>query len=94
MKILLSTEPQLMVNRHLDQLVMCTIYYVCKVQTELQITFNNIISKYSDLNKHVRNYTAVYMQVTINANDKKDIIHFYNEVYIKIMKEYIYVIKN
>lgn len=46
------------------------------------------------MNKHVRNYTAVYMQVAISANDKKDIIHFYNEVYIKIMKEYIYVIKN
>lgn len=31
MKILLSAETHLMINRHLDQLVMCTIYYVCKV---------------------------------------------------------------
>lgn len=33
------------------------------------------------------------MQVYIFNNDKKDIIHFYNEVYIKVMKEYISVIK-
>lgn len=33
------------------------------------------------------------MQVYINNGDKKDIIHFYNEVYIKTMKEYIIFIK-
>ena len=45
-----------MINRHLDQLVMCTIYYVCKVQPDLQITFNNIINKFSDLNRNLRNF--------------------------------------
>lgn len=31
MKICLSTEPhKLMPNRHLDQIIMCTIYGVCK----------------------------------------------------------------
>jgi hypothetical protein len=31
MKVQLSTEPGLLINRHLDQLVMCTVYGVCKV---------------------------------------------------------------
>ena len=38
--------------------------------------------------KHIQN---VYIQVTINpeTKEKKDIINFYNEIYIKTMKEYI-----
>ena len=33
----------------------------------------------------------MYIQVTINqeTHEKKDIINFYNEIYIKTMKEYI-----
>ena len=30
-KSMLSCEPQILVNRHLDQLVMCAIYSVCKI---------------------------------------------------------------
>ncbi len=38
--------------------------------------------------KHIQN---VYIQVTINpeTGEKKDIINFYNDIYIKTMKEYI-----
>jgi retinoblastoma-like protein 1 len=31
MKMQLSSEPQLLVNRQLDQMIMCAIYGVCKV---------------------------------------------------------------
>jgi retinoblastoma-like protein 1 len=37
MKIQLSTEPGLLVNRILDQMVMCAVYGVCKVQPGLAI---------------------------------------------------------
>ena len=42
--------------------------------------------------KHIQN---IYIQVVIDAerNEKKDIIHFYNEVYIKLMKDYIIATK-
>jgi retinoblastoma-associated protein len=89
MKIQLSTEPQLLIDRHLDQLVMCTIYGVCKVQPSLSITFNNIINVYQDIYKLQRNLNDIYLKVLIKSGEKKDIIHFYNDVYIKIMKEYI-----
>lgn len=31
MKLQLSTEPQLLISRLLDQMIMCAIYGVCKV---------------------------------------------------------------
>ena len=31
MKMQLSTEPQLLINRMIDQMIMCAIYGVCKV---------------------------------------------------------------
>jgi transcription initiation factor TFIIIB Brf1 subunit/transcription initiation factor TFIIB len=39
-KIQLSVETHLLVNRMIDQMVMCAIYGVCKVQPGMQITFN------------------------------------------------------
>lgn len=35
----------------------------------------------------------VYMQVYYNSRERKDIIHFYNDIYIKVMKEYIIAMK-
>lgn len=92
MKICLSAEPQLLTDRHLDQLIMCTIYGVCKAaQVAPSITFNNIITKYTDIFKHIKNIHNIYVAVMINAEsgERKDIINFYNDVYIKVMKEYI-----
>lgn len=41
--------------------------------------------------KNQRQFSNIYIQVVIDAekNEKKDIIHFYNEIYIKVMKDYI-----
>ena len=33
------------------------------------------------------------MQVYYSQGEKKDVIHFYNDIYIKIMKEYIIAMK-
>lgn len=72
---------------------MCTIFCVCKVHPETKITFGNIINKYAALNTNQRNIHNIYMQVVTNNGEKKDVIQFYNEVYIKVMKEYITYIK-
>ena len=93
MKIQLSSEPQLMINRLLDQMIMCAIYGVCKVQPKLQIQFNQIINKYSEKFKSSKAILSVYMQVFIKDDNRKDIIHFYNDVYIKTMKEHIISMK-
>lgn len=93
MKLLLGHETKLLMNRHLDQLVMCTIFCVCKVHPETKVTFGNIINKYASINQAQRNCHNIYMQVLNNNGEKKDIIQFYNEVYIRTMKEYITFIK-
>lgn len=68
MKLLLGHETSLLMNRHLDQLVMCTIFCVCKVHPDIQITFSSIISKYAELNKNIRHVQNIYLQVeTING---------------------------
>jgi len=46
-KSMLSCEPQLLMNRHLDQLVMSNIYSVAKISDLQHITFNTIIEKYA-----------------------------------------------
>lgn len=83
-----------MINRMIDQMIMCAIYGVCKVQPGMQITFNLIITKYSELFKsNSKQVLNVYMQVYYNPNERKDIINFYNDIFIKHMKEYIISMK-
>lgn len=45
--------------------------------------------KYAELFKNSKAVFNVYMQVYYNNNEKKDIICFYNDFYIKSMKDYI-----
>lgn len=70
-------------------MIMCTIYGVCKVHPSVQIQFNQIITKYAELFKNSKAVFNVYMQVYYNNNEKKDIISFYNDFFIKSMKDYI-----
>lgn len=45
--------------------------------------------------KNQRQISSIYISVVINyeSGERKDIISFYNEVYIKTMKEYILATK-
>ena len=60
MKSLMSSAPDLLINRHLDQLVMCTIYSVAKISDMRHLTFNNIINKYAHLYKNKEYVTQIY----------------------------------
>jgi retinoblastoma-like protein 1 len=60
-KVLLSQETDLLVNRHMDQLIMCSIYGVCRInqnclkssqsEEKKQVMFNEIIEAYKEINK-------------------------------------------
>ncbi len=43
---ILTEKTNLMINRHLDQIIMCTIYGVCRVNQLKDTTFKNIIEQY------------------------------------------------
>jgi retinoblastoma-like protein 1 len=84
-KSMLSCEPQLLMNRHLDQLIMCTIYSVAKISQLSNITFNVIINKYAYLFQSKEYVSKIYTQCVINqdSGETQDIINFYNAVFLK-----------
>ena len=88
MKHVLSEKTEMLTNRHLDQLILCTIYGVCKTQ-QLSISFNNIITVYSELYQEDE-VVEVIARIPGEKDENLDIIKFYNSVYIGQMKKYLF----
>lgn len=97
MKKWLGFETHLLYNRHLDQLVLCTIYGVCKIQNArkaIPVKFNDIIKKYKELQNKITGaapqmFQTMYTNVRLDSGEYGTIIDFYNRVYIQQMKTYI-----
>ncbi|KAK3584066.1 hypothetical protein CHS0354_007961 [Potamilus streckersoni] len=81
----ISCKPELLKNRHIDQLMMCSLYGICKV-TENEIKFKTIVQVYSML-PHAEQQT--YKTVLIEGSETDTIIVFYNNVYMPNMKTFI-----
>ena len=75
---------------------MCTIYSVVKISDLRQITFNHIITQYAQLFKYKRHVEKIYQDCVVDheTGETKNIIQFYNEVYLKQMKQAILVYKD
>ena len=86
-KLVLDKARHLLVGRHLDQLLMCAVYGVCKVN-QRPVTFRHIIEQYRRQNgASPRTFREVRMR---NATDPpQDIIQFYNVVFIPAMKDHL-----
>jgi Retinoblastoma-associated protein B domain/Retinoblastoma-associated protein A domain/Domain of unknown function (DUF3452) len=85
MKSSLSEETDLFINREMDQIIICTIYGVCKAKN-LNVTFNNLIAKYTE---YYNDNGKIFRQARLEGNSTGDIIRFYNEIYVKYMKTYL-----
>ncbi len=86
MKHCLSVETDMMIDRHIDQLLLCTIYAISKMSPS-KFTFNNIISHYIDLHAQAsENITSLFFNVKIDEHKFEDIIGFYNHIYILRVK--------
>jgi hypothetical protein len=70
-------------DRHVDQVIMCTIYGVCKVQSRA-LTFRAIIDAYRLAMPAAP--SSVYRDVRISDTQQGDIILFYNTVFIPLME--------
>lgn len=90
MKNALSEETDLLINREMDQVIICTMYGVCKAKN-LNVTFNNLISKYTE---YYNDNGRLFRYVHLEGNTTGDIIRFYNEVYVKFMKNYLMALTN
>jgi len=87
MKHALSEQTELMINRHLDQVILCTVYSVCKLNRLKQLSFKTINDRYSEL--YNEDNAKVLRFVRLDGDTTGDIIKFYNQVYIQLMKQYL-----
>ncbi|XP_061194393.1 retinoblastoma-associated protein-like isoform X1 [Saccostrea echinata] len=81
----ITKKTGLLKNRHLDQLMLCSVYGICKV-AEKEIKFKVIIRTYSELPDAS---PSVYRHALIERGEYDSIIGFYNRVFMHNMKGYI-----
>uniref|UniRef100_A0A183C8P6 Retinoblastoma-associated protein A-box domain-containing protein n=1 Tax=Globodera pallida TaxID=36090 RepID=A0A183C8P6_GLOPA len=92
------TKTHLLMDRHLDQLLMCVLYIIAKV-CMLDITFQNIMCHYRrQPQASSRIYRAVLIEdgntskALSSESEKKnydDLISFYNRVFVNCVKELV-----
>ena len=86
-KLVLDEARHLLEGRHLDQLLMCAIYGVCKTNQK-QVNFSDIVDQYK--RQHgatARTFREVKMRSS--AEPPQDIIQFYNAIFIPAMKDHL-----
>ncbi|XP_010250475.1 PREDICTED: retinoblastoma-related protein-like [Nelumbo nucifera] len=89
---ILSQRTTLFFNRHIDQIILCSLYGVAKI-SQLNLTFREIISNYR---KQPQCKPQVFRSVFVDWSSAKrngktgqehvDIITFYNEIFIPAVK--------
>lgn len=75
----------LMRGRHLDQMIMCSIYIFARVRN-LQTRFKDIMAMYRN---QPQAESSVYRAVLGMDNKRYDIIEFYNRIYVRDMQEFV-----
>ncbi len=93
-KYCLSTQTDLLVERHLVHVLLCSVYAVCKAE-EIQkkmvnpeYKFNNIIQCYLRSNGDAGNFLCnMFHLVKISETNWVNIIEFYNKCYLPKMQD-------
>lgn len=93
MKHIISESTDLLLNRHIDQLIMCTMYAVNKKE-KLDIKFQDIIDVYKEVNFYNRDmHDALVKQISNEDKEPLNLISYYNECFIKRLRDFIMSIK-
>lgn len=79
-----ETSNSLLKNRHMDQLIMCSIYIVCRI-SGIEVHFKDILSAYRQFDQATN--SRIYREVVING-DVDDIVAFYNKIFVLRLKSY------
>lgn len=94
---LLTHNIHLIYGRHIDQLILCTVYSVGKVTKYTpELTFSNIIDVYTSSFEKKFGKLAVeriLRNVILLNNEQGSVIDFYNQCYITCMKKTLMKIK-
>ncbi|XP_078415591.1 retinoblastoma-associated protein isoform X2 [Cetorhinus maximus] len=78
----LGNEYELMKDRHLDQIMMCSMYAICKVKN-IDLRFKTIVTAYKDLPNTSQ---ETFKHVLIKEGQYDSIIGFYNLVFMQRLK--------
>ncbi|XP_072370362.1 retinoblastoma-associated protein isoform X2 [Scyliorhinus torazame] len=78
----LGNEYELMRDRHLDQIMMCSMYAICKVKN-IDLRFKTIVTAYKDLPNTSQ---ETFKHVLIKEGQYDSIIGFYNLVFMQRLK--------
>nr|QOY46734.1 retinoblastoma-associated protein [Ambystoma velasci] len=78
----LQNEYELMKDRHLDQIMMCSMYAICKVKA-IDLRFKTIVTAYKDLPNTIQ---ETFKHVLIRDGQHDSIIVFYNLVFMQKLK--------
>eukprot|EP01094_Clydonella_sp_ATCC50884_P022560 TRINITY_DN5224_c0_g1_i3.p1 TRINITY_DN5224_c0_g1~~TRINITY_DN5224_c0_g1_i3.p1 ORF type:complete len:908 (+),score=205.50 TRINITY_DN5224_c0_g1_i3:682-3405(+) len=82
---ILLWKPNMLKNRHLDQIMMCTLYGICRANRHV-MTFQNIIDCYR---RQPQATGSTWRDVMISEEVRGDIIQFYNRVFIRELESYL-----
>ncbi len=96
----LVSKPTLLCNRHLDSILLCAVYSICKVQKDIskRIKFDRILRAYGNMCRkrstglgcQLINEHAATDNIELHLPGKRGgIIDFYNHVFIPEMKHFI-----
>jgi len=90
-KLVIDSARQLLKGRHLDQILMCSVYGVCKVNQNMSqrnVTFRHIIEQYK---RQPNASQKIFREVRMHceSEEAQDIIAFYNHIFIPAMKEHL-----
>ncbi|KAL4446465.1 hypothetical protein ABPG74_001206 [Tetrahymena malaccensis] len=87
MKHILANQSDILLGRHIDQLVICSIYIMCKL-FKSETIFKQILNKYEELNSHNKSMMRELIYAMPVAPNKLDtIVSYYNNVYLGFVKE-------
>ncbi|CAG9313051.1 unnamed protein product [Blepharisma stoltei] len=80
LKIALSEHTEILLNRHLDTLILCCVYSVCKLHSPIE--FKSLIEQYTGIyGDNQKIYKDIYQA--------GDIIRFYNKCFIPSFKVFL-----
>ncbi|KAJ8717808.1 hypothetical protein PYW07_005738 [Mythimna separata] len=88
-------QTQLMKDRHLDQILMCAVYVICRVSNnptnQVERTFAEIMRCYRQrplADNHVYRSVLIKQTEAESSPERGDLINFYNKVYVQCMQNF------
>ena len=81
-KKIFMEERKIFLNRFLEQIIMCSVYALCKIHSQ-KVKFQEIITKYQKISSFSKSlFQNIIYKCKIKGNEIDDIIHFYNEIFV------------